>query len=71
MDKVIVDWNNVVLLPSEKNSVLVLSKINAPFLFGDIIDNMQYDSDEEEQLSPEIKCLNAIGILHKRVCDLS
>ena len=64
------DRRGLVLCPSSVEPVLVLDKTNAPFLFGDIL-----ESDSPYNLGMEIKnesvtYLNAIGILHTKVCTL-
>ena len=77
-EKVIIDWDGLVLAPSFYSPALVLSKVNAPFLYGDVIEQevpylptppTSVHSECEEPELPEEEYLSAIGLLHKKAQD--
>ena len=72
-DKVIIDWDGRGWTGDVSMPALVLSKINAPFLFGDIIDIRDIMEDQlpslpyEEPQLPEEEYLSALGNLHSHI----
>lgn len=68
---VIIDWDGLVMVATAKSPTLVLSKVNAPFLFGEIINHKVPNIPNEfhEPILPEEEYISAIGVLHKKIQD--
>lgn len=66
----IVDWNGVVPSSPGHSKAVVISKINSPFFYGDIVDetSVYQSTNGEEFISSEIRqYISAVGILHSKV----
>tara|TARA_Y100000593_G_scaffold2168_1_gene4283 strand:+ start:808 stop:1041 length:234 start_codon:yes stop_codon:yes gene_type:complete len=64
------DRRGLVLCPSSVEPVLVLDKINAPFLYGSILETESPYNLRMEIKNENVAYLDAIGILHTKVCTL-